>query len=131
MSRQDEKIHAHAAELYDKLIHMHPKIKRKGKTLPYTSVNGHMFSFMSKDGEVGLRLPATERDAFIKKYKTQAMEQYGREMKEYVVVPLSLLSDTLNLMKYFQDSYEYALSLQPKIKKVKEGETGKAPSESM
>jgi hypothetical protein len=42
------------------------------------------------------------------------MEQYGREMKEYVVVPLSLLSDTLNLMPYLQDSYEYALSLKPK-----------------
>lgn len=117
MSRQDEKIHAHANELYDKLIEMHPTIERKGKTLPYTSVNGHMFSFMSKEGEMGLRLPAPERDAFIKKHKTTMMEQYGRTMKEYVTVPLKLLSDTLAMLKYLQLSYEYTSSLKPRKKK--------------
>ncbi len=114
MSRQDEKIHLHAIELYDKLIEMHPTIERKGKTPPYTSVNGHMFSFMSKEGEMGLRLPAPARDAFIKKHKTTMMEQYGREMKEYVTVPLNLLSNTLKMLKYLQVSYEYTSSLQPK-----------------
>ncbi|HLF64483.1 MAG TPA: hypothetical protein VI603_12055 [Saprospiraceae bacterium] len=117
MSRQDEKIHAHAIELYEKLIEMHPAIERKGKTLPYTSVNGHMFSFMSKEGEMGLRLPTPERDAFIKRHKARMMEQYGREMKEYVAVPFTLLSDTLNMLKYLQNSYEYVSSLKPKKKK--------------
>ena len=29
--------------------------QRKGKTAPYTSANGHMFSQLNKDGEVGIR----------------------------------------------------------------------------
>ena len=33
------------------------KIERKGKNLVYTSSNGHMFSQMNKDGELGIRLP--------------------------------------------------------------------------
>lgn len=41
--------------LYDQLINANPTIERKGKTMPYTSLNGHMFSFLSKEGTMGLR----------------------------------------------------------------------------
>ena len=33
--------------LYDKLIATNPKIERKGASNPYTSLNGHMFWFLS------------------------------------------------------------------------------------
>jgi hypothetical protein len=46
----DEKV-----ELYNKLIAKCPGIERKGKNNPYTSVNGHMFSLINKDGELGMR----------------------------------------------------------------------------
>ena len=36
--------------LYDKLIETNTMIERKGKTTPYTSLNGHMFSFLDKTG---------------------------------------------------------------------------------
>lgn len=36
---------------YDKLIDTNPNFERKGKTMPYTSVNGHMFSQLNKAGE--------------------------------------------------------------------------------
>ncbi len=32
--------------LYEKLIATNPKIKRKGAANPYTSLNGHMFSYL-------------------------------------------------------------------------------------
>ena len=35
-------------KLYDELILLFPEIERKGKTLPYTSVNGNMFSFFRR-----------------------------------------------------------------------------------
>lgn len=117
MSRQDEKIHLHTIELYDKLIEMHPVIERKGNTLPYTSIHGHMFSFISKEGEVGLRLPLSDCEDFIKRFKTTPMEQYGRKMKEYVVVPLTLLSDPLKLMPYLQQSFDYVSAMKPKPSK--------------
>ncbi len=77
-------------KLYDELILLFPEIERKGKTLPYTSVNGNMFSFLSKEGELSIRLPENERELFIKKYKSQLSVQHGVVMKEYVVVPEEL-----------------------------------------
>ncbi|HWY45931.1 MAG TPA: hypothetical protein VNX70_01020 [Bryobacteraceae bacterium] len=38
-------------ELYEKLVATNPKVERKGATVPYTSLNGHMFSYLSKEGK--------------------------------------------------------------------------------
>ena len=73
--------------LYDALLATTPGIKRKGATMPFTSVNGNMFGLLTADGTLALRLPASEREAFLKKYKTTLCEQYGAVMKEYVSVP--------------------------------------------
>ena len=43
-------------KLYEKLIATNPKVQRKGATLPYTSLNGHMFSYLSSSvGPGGLK----------------------------------------------------------------------------
>jgi hypothetical protein len=101
-------------ELYEKLVATNPKIERKGATVPYTSLNGHMFSYLSKEGKMALRLPAVEREAFLEKYKAKLCEAYGRVQPEYVEVPDSLLSSTRELKKYFDRSYEYVGTLKPK-----------------
>jgi hypothetical protein len=36
--------------LYEKLVATNPGVERKGATMPYTSVNGHMFSLLTKEG---------------------------------------------------------------------------------
>jgi hypothetical protein len=104
---------------YRKLIATNPNVGQKGKTMPYTSLNGHMFSFLSKEGKMALRLPTEERDLFLKKYDTELSVQYGSVMKEYVVVPDVLLKKTLELKVYFDISYEYVSSLKPKPTKKK------------
>ncbi|MBK7567503.1 MAG: hypothetical protein IPI31_06695 [Bacteroidetes bacterium] len=101
-------------KLYDEIIELFPEIERKGKTLPYTSVNGNMFSFLSKEGELSIRLPENERELFIKKYKSQLSVQHGVVMKEYVLVPEELLYDKKAFKKYFKLSFEYASSLKKK-----------------
>jgi hypothetical protein len=70
MSRDKQKteIPAEKLELYDRLIRERPHIERKGAGLPYTSVNGHMFSFLSDSGLMALRLPAESRVAFLEKH---------------------------------------------------------------
>ena len=35
---------------YDELIAKCPRFERKGKTMPYTSSNGYMFSLLNKKG---------------------------------------------------------------------------------
>lgn len=100
--------------LYEKLVATNPAIERKGATVPYTSLNGNMFSYLSKEGKLALRLPAQEREAFLKKYDARLCEAYGIVQKEYVEVPDSLLASTKELKKYFDASYAYAGSLKPK-----------------
>ena len=82
-----------AIELFDELVATNPRVERKGDTMPYTSLNGHMFSVVTKEGTLALRLPEQERTAFLKQYKTALCKQYGHVMPEYVVVPDSLLAN--------------------------------------
>jgi hypothetical protein len=106
-------------ELYEKLVATNPKVERKGAANPYTSLNGHMFTYLNPSGSLALRLPADEREKFLKKYKTTLFEAYGAVMKEYVTVPDSLLKNTKELSKYFALSYGYVGSLKPKPSKKK------------
>ncbi len=101
-------------ELYERLVATNPRVERKGAAMPYTSKNGHMFSFLTKSGTLALRLPAGERDAFLKKYRTKLCEQHGAVLEEYVEVPGALLRKTPELKKYFDLGYAYVASLKPK-----------------
>jgi hypothetical protein len=106
-------------ELYEKLVGTNSDIERKGATVPYTSLNGNMFSYLHASGAVALRLPAGQREKFLKKYKTKLFEAYGIVQKEYVTVPDALLAKTKELKPYFEMSYEYAKTLKPKPAKKK------------
>lgn len=106
--------YAESLALYEQLVATNPAVERKGAAMPYTSLNGNMFSFLTKSGTLALRLPETERDAFLKKYKTRLTEQHGAVMKEYVDVPDDLLRKARELKKYFDISYAYAGTLKPK-----------------
>ena len=99
---------------YEQLVATNPKVERKGASMPYTSVNGHMFSFLTPKGTLALRLPAGAREAFLKKYRADLCVQHGRVMQEYVEVPATLLKKTKELKKYFAQSYAYVGSLAHK-----------------
>jgi len=100
--------------LYDALIATNAAVERKGDTVPYTSLNGHMFSALHKDGTVALRLPEPLRSTFLRKYRASLASHYGVVQPEYVVVPDALLEKTRELKKYFEASYRYVASLKPK-----------------
>jgi TfoX/Sxy family transcriptional regulator of competence genes len=100
--------------IYDSFIENLEGIERKGATMPYTSMNGHMFSFLAADGSLALRLPADEREQFIKRHKAALCEAHGTVLKEYVAVPEKLLKNTKAMQEYFSISYEYVRNLKPK-----------------
>ena len=99
---------------YSKLVGNHPEAVLKGDTVPYTSLNGNMYSYLSKDGFLALRLGKDDRDVFLEKYKTTLVYSYGIIQKEYVTVPDRLLQNINEMKHYFDLSYEYASSLKPK-----------------
>ena len=106
-------------ELYDTLIAGLPGVERKGATMPYTSLNGNMFSFLNKEGTLGLRLPQQVKDEFLKKYKTTLCIEYGAVMMEYVSVPEKVFKRTKEMKPWFVLSYEYVKTLKPKLSKKK------------
>jgi TfoX/Sxy family transcriptional regulator of competence genes len=116
MAAKKEYEHAHPdkVKLYEKLVAAFPELELKGATMPYTSFNGNMFSFISKEGLVGIRLPKEEREAFLKKYKTELFKTQGTVLKEYVTVPENLLANTKELKKYFAVSFGFVKTLKPK-----------------
>jgi hypothetical protein len=119
MSEEADMIREEKLEMYDRLIATNPNIKRKGATMPYTSLNGHMFTYFSKSNSLGIRLPKEVREAFLEKYNSSLFESYGAVMKEYVTVPDDLLANTEELVKYLDISYEYIKTLKPKPAKKK------------
>jgi hypothetical protein len=100
--------------LYEVLIKSVPQIERKGAVHPYTSLNGHMFTYLDQTGTLGLRLPADALKAFLKKYKTTLFRSYGVIKKDWATVPDSLLKNTKGLKQYLEASYEYVKTLKPK-----------------
>ena len=77
-----------------------------------------MFSYLSKDGKLALRLPPAEREAFLKKYSARLCQAfcqaYGVVQPEHVEVPDALLSSTREVKKFFDCSYDWVRSLKPK-----------------
>ena len=102
---------------YDALIATVPGVDRKGAAMAYTSLNGHMFSYMNAEGVLALRLPAAEREAFMQRYDAPLHQAYGVVQKEYVTVPASLLNDVAQLAPYFQAGYRHVETLKPKATK--------------
>jgi hypothetical protein len=103
-----------ALDSYELLIATTPGVDRRGAKIPYTSRNGHMFSFLDDAGSLALRLPSEAREEFLTAYRTSMVEQFGRVMKEYVVVPDALLKDTGELQPWFDRSRDYVGGLTPK-----------------
>jgi hypothetical protein len=99
---------------YDRVIATIPELERKGAAIPYTSLNGHMFSNLDKDGSLVLRLPGEAREEFLQKYDTRLHEAYGIVQKEYVDVPAEIFDNPGIIDKYFRISYDYVNSLKPK-----------------
>ena len=100
--------------LYEALIATHPEIDQKGKSSPYTSINGNMFTILSANGVLGMRLGVADREAFMETFGTGLYEAHGTVMKEYVAVPAELLAETEKLAPYLAKSYDYAKGLKPK-----------------
>jgi hypothetical protein len=105
--------------LYQRLVQTIPEVACKGDKNPYTSVNGHMFSYLHPSGALALRLAETDRQAFLKDNQATLFRAYGVVQKEYVAVPDDLLRDAKRLRKYFRASFDYVSGLKPKAKAKK------------
>lgn len=103
-----------AFAIFDRVIAQIPEIERKGKTMPYTSDNGHMYSQVNKDGELGIRLSPEAGKAFMAEHGAGPFLSYGATMKDYVCIPEALMQDEQLLIDLMKQGQAYVMSLPGK-----------------
>lgn len=86
----------------------------KGAKNPYTSRNGHMFSFLDSDGTMALRLSDELTEEFRSHYDSGDVIQYGATMRGYSSVPAELLADAAELARWFDKAWTWIGTLPPK-----------------
>ena len=109
---------------YEKLVAAFPDVEVKGAKSAYTSLSGHMTSFLTEDGTLALRLPADARAEVTTKHGARPCVQHGHPMKEYVLIPEALASKPAALRKLFAASLAHVGSLKPKPTTRKKGAAG-------
>lgn len=101
-------------DAYDDLINQDERVELKGKTMHYTSLNGNMFSFVSKDGEVGFRMSKEDRTFMLAEYGAGALIQHNKVMREYVHVPNEFVMQPELMRSFLDKSWIHANTLKAK-----------------
>ncbi len=101
-------------KIYDELVAKCSRFERKGKTMPYTSANGHMFSLLNKAGEIGIRFSKEVQKKYLEEFDTTLFKSYNSIMHGYVLIPDEMLEDLDKVATYLNESYDYVMSLKPK-----------------
>jgi len=96
-----------------------PAEKRKMFGFPAAFVNGNLFMGLHQENML-LRLPEDSRTKLLETAGARIFEPMpGRPMREYVVVPPSMLNDRKKLEPWVAKALEYAVTLKPKGKSKK------------
>ena len=101
-------------KIYDHIVAQCPRFERKGKSMPYTSANGHMFSLLNKDGELGIRFGKEQHQTYMSEMPTSQFKSHGANMRGYIVIPPSLLKNEDKVIALLNESYDYVMTLDPK-----------------
>lgn len=107
-------------ENFGKIVPESPKVVKKQMFgYPIAVVNGNMFMGLHQDYLV-LRLGEEERSQFLQKFHGRIFEPFpGKTMKEYVVVPGELWSNSRLLKNWSQKALDFASGLKAKKPKAK------------
>ncbi|HEY6203367.1 MAG TPA: TfoX/Sxy family protein [Candidatus Limnocylindria bacterium] len=99
---------------FDKAVPASPRVTRR-PMFGYASafVNGNMFAGTFQDSIV-VRLAETDRAALLKLKGAAPFEPMGHPMKEYVVVPASIVSKPKELGAWIERAHRHGLTLPAK-----------------
>jgi TfoX/Sxy family transcriptional regulator of competence genes len=99
---------------FDKAVPISPSVTRR-PMFGYASafVNGNMFAGTFQDSIV-VRLAETDRAALLRVKGAAPFEPMGHPMKEYVVVPASIVAKPKELGAWIERGHRYGLTLPAK-----------------
>lgn len=114
-------------QVFEKAIQSFPEAEpRKVFGYPAAVVNGHMFAGLHQEDLI-LRLSEADRANLLKCPGAKLFEPMpGRPMREYVVVPPSLLDSETLLNTWLEKALTYTRSLPPKAPKTRKPRAVKA-----
>ena len=101
-------------KLFDALVDKCPRFERKGKSVPYTSANGYMFSLLNKDGEFGIRFSKEQQKEYMEQWNSTLFKSHGATMRGYVLVPDQMFENMDTLAEYLNEAYDHVMTLPPK-----------------
>ena len=99
-------------KIYDQLVAKCSRFERKGKTMPYTSANGYMFSLFNKGCEIGIRFSKDVQEKYIKEFNSSLYKSYNAVMKGYVLIPENMLNDLDNVASLLYSTKYKLINLQ-------------------
>lgn len=103
-----------ALDRYRAVVEASGNCEVKGAKNPYTSRNGHMFSFLDPDGTIALHLSPELETEFRSEFESGPVIQYDRTMRGYSSVPDGLFDDTETLSAWFDRAWDWIGTLKPK-----------------
>ncbi|MEO1321741.1 MAG: hypothetical protein AAFV59_01910 [Pseudomonadota bacterium] len=108
---------ANLIEVYHAAIAASGQFERKGKANPYTSANGHMFSQINKDDELGIRLPEARQKELLESHGAGPFKSYGATMRDYVCLTESMLADQSLITALLEEGLAFVSAMPPGGKK--------------
>lgn len=103
--------------LYERAIDASGQYQRKGKANPYTSANGHMFSQINKDDQLGVRLPKDRQKALLESHGAGPFKSYGATMRDYVCLTDEMLADPALITSLLDEGFAFVSAMPPGGKK--------------
>jgi len=102
-------------EKFSKIVPQDPRVeRRKMFGYPAAFVRGNLFMGLHQEALI-LRLSDEDRASFLTIEGASVFEPMrGRPMREYVVVPSSMVDRATSLTRWIRRSLEYAASITPK-----------------
>lgn len=82
--------------------------------MPYASLNGNMFAFLSPEDDLCLRFDADDLAAFQSEFDAPPVLQHGRVMRGYGALADAVLADEALFARWFEKSVSCARALPPK-----------------
>ena len=104
-------------ERFETAIKAAGRFERKGKANPYTSANGHMFSQINKDDQLGIRLPKARQQELLDQYGAGPFKSYGATMRDYVCLTPVMLADLSLVAALLNEGFDFVSAMPPGGKK--------------
>ena len=99
--------------LFEDAITASGQYERKGKANPYTSANGHMFSQINKDDQLGIRLPKPRQQELLATYGAGPFKSYGATMRDYVCLTDQMLAEDGLVTKLLDEGFAFVSAMPP------------------